>query len=153
SLLTAKLYESHTVRQSMAKILKPLEREGIDLFAAGKDGQAQAIVRSEELKFFIAAAAQDEETLSDNVTENVWLQIESAAFKEGHKWRFSDGSVAFHAEIADEDFLARINAGWRFGKRDVLRVDLQRIHSLTDNGLKLRHIITRVHEHRGPLQA
>ncbi|WP_204376525.1 hypothetical protein, partial [Ventosimonas gracilis] len=29
SLLTAKLYESHTVRQSMAKILKPLEREGI----------------------------------------------------------------------------------------------------------------------------
>jgi len=150
-LLTGQLYESRKVRQSLTKILKPLEREGIDLFAAGKDGQAQVIIQREELDFFIAAA-EDEETVSDDVSRNVLLQIESAVFREGNKWRFSDGGVAFHAEIADEDFLARVNAGERFGKLDVLRVDLQRIQSITDNGLKLRHVITRVHEHREPLQ-
>jgi len=150
-LLTGKLYQSRVVRQNLEKSLKPLAREGVDFFAVGQDGQAHTVVTAQELEMF-TAAAEDEETVSDDVSRNVLLQIESTVFKEGNKWRFSDGGLAFHAEIADEAFLAKVNAGERFGKLDVLRVDLQRIQSITDSGLKIRHVITRVHEHREPLQ-
>jgi len=150
-LLTGRLYQSRIVRQNLEKALKPLAREGVDFFAVGQEGQAHAVVTAEELPFF-TAAAEDEETVSDDVSRKVLLQIESAVFREGYKWRFSDGGGAFYAEIADDDFLARVNAGERFGKLDVLLVDLQRIQSITDNGLRVRHVIIRVHEHREPLQ-
>lgn len=59
----------------------------------------------------------------------------------------------FFAEIVDVDFLARIDSGdERFGKGDVLIVDLRRIQSITDNGLKLEYAVEKVHEHRAPLQ-
>ena len=81
-------------------------------------------------------------------------QVESAVFKDGNKWRFSDGASSFFAEITDADFLARIESGdERFGKGDVLIVDLRRIQSVTDNGLKLAFVIERVREHKAPLQA
>jgi len=150
-LLTGRLYQSRLVRQHLEKALKPLACEGVDFFAVGQDGHAHVVVRDDELPFF-TAAAEDEETVSDDVSRNVLLQIESAVFREGNKWRFSDGGSAFYAEIADEDFLARVDAGERFGKLDVLLVDLQSIQSITDSGLKIRHIITSVHEHRGPVQ-
>ena len=41
----------------------------------------------------------------------------------------------------------------RFGKRDVLIVDLRRIQSITDNGLKQDYTVERVREHRAPLRA
>jgi len=151
-LLTGRLYQSRVVRQNLEKALKPLACEGVDFFAVGQAGQAHAVVESAELAFF-TAAAEDEEIVSDTTAHNVLLQIESAVFTEGNKWRFSDGDRAFYAEIADERFLADVESGLRrFGKLDMLLVDLQRIQSITDNGLKTKHIVAKVHEHRGPLQ-
>jgi len=150
-LVTGRLYHSRVVRQALASTLKPLERDGIDSFAVSDEAKEQVIVTSDELIFF-TAAAEDEEIVSDVVDRNILLQIESVVFKERNKWRFSDGSATFHAEILDADFLARIDAGERFGKLDTLLVDLQRIQVVTDNGLKIRHIIIRVHDHREPLQ-
>ena len=90
---------------------------------------------------------------SDTITKHVLLQIESAVFKDGNKWRFSDGSGSFFAEIADTSFVSKINNGdKRFGKGDVLIVDLRRVQTISDNGLKMEYSIVRVHEHRAPLQ-
>ena len=81
------------------------------------------------------------------------LQIESAVFKDGNKWRFSDGASSFFAELTDSAFMARIESGLeRFGKGDLLSVDLRRVQSVTDNGLKLEYTVERVLEHRAPLQ-
>ncbi|MGE4239113.1 hypothetical protein [Ramlibacter sp.] len=151
-LITGRLYQSRIVRQSLAKVVKPLEREGIDLFATGRGGVTEAVVTKEEARFFELAAGSPD-VVSDTLTENVLLQIESAVFKEDNKWRFHDGAVSFFAEIADRDFLERIASGQeRFGKGDVLIVDLRRVQSITDNGLKLEHIVSKVREHRAPLQ-
>jgi hypothetical protein len=81
------------------------------------------------------------------------LQIESAAFKDQNKWRFNDGTCSFFGEIADSEFIQEINNGIeRFGKGDVLNVDLRRTQFISDKGLKTDYSIVCVHEHRAPLQ-
>ena len=151
-LMTGRLYQTRVVRQSLAKVIKPLERDGVDVFATGKDGITQTVVTKEEAIFF-EMAASEADVVSDSITEKVLLQIESAAFKDANKWRFSDGGTPFFAEIADQEFLQRINAGIeRFGKRDVLIADVRRVQTITDNGLKIEQTVVKVHEHKEPLQ-
>lgn len=151
-LIAGKLYQSRIVRQSLAKVIKPLERDGVDVFACGLDGKTHAVVTKQDVSaFMLSASAAD--VVSDTLNEGVLLQIESAVFKDDNKWRFSDGSTPFFAEITDQKFLARINSGdERFGKGDVLIVDLRRIQSISDAGLKLEYVIDKVSEHRAPLQ-
>lgn len=151
-LAAGRLYQSRVVRQHLAKVLKPLEADGIDYFACGRDKVTEAVVTKEEVRFFdLAASAED--VVSDVHMESVLLQIESVVFKDGNKWRFSDGSNSFFAEIADEPFVAQVNQGVaRFGKGDMLVVDLRKIQSITDSGLKSEYIVERVKEHKGPPQ-
>lgn len=152
SLMAGKLYKSRVVRQSLAKVLKPLEREGIDIFAAGRDGQSETVIEKDDLTAF-TDAAQEADVASDNTMSRVLVQVESAVFKDGNKWRISDGAATFHAAMDDTDFTDRIDAGLeRFGKGDVLVVDLRRVQLITDNGLKSEWSIVKVHEHREPLQ-
>lgn len=152
-LVAGKLYQSRVVRQTLAKVVKPLEREGVDIFACGQDGATVTVVTKAEVPYF-ELAADSVDVVSDTVTESVLLQIESAVFKEGNKWRFTDGASSFFAEIADDEFMARVESGdERFGKGDVLVVDLRRIQSVTDNGLKLEYSVEKVRDHRAPLQA
>jgi len=151
-LIAGKLYQSKVVRQTLFKVVKPLEREGIDLFASGRDGETETVITKEEVQDFEDTQA-DAEVASDTLSEGILLQIESAVFKDGNKWRFNDGSSSFFAEIADEQFLGRVSSGAeRFGKGDVLVVDLRRIQTISDTGLKLEYIIEFVKDHREPLQ-
>lgn len=150
-LVAGRLYQSRRVRQSLAKVIKPLERDGVDTFASGADGIADVVVTKEDVAAF-DRAADDAEVVSDTTLVNLLLQIESAVFKDGNKWRFNDGSSPFFAEITDEVFLAKIEAGERFGKGDVLIVDLRRVQSITDAGLRVEQEVVKVHEHRSPLQ-
>lgn len=151
-LAAGKLYQSRIVRQSLAKVVKPLEREGIDRFACGRDRATEAVVTKDEAPYF-ELAASDADIVSDTVAERVLLQVESAVFKESNKWRFNDGATSFFAEIADEEFLGRVQSGdERFGKGDMLVVDLRRTQFVSDAGLKLEYSVVRVREHRAPLQ-
>jgi hypothetical protein len=151
-LIAGRLYQTRVVRQTLAKVVKPLERDGVDVFACGKDGVTESVITSSERVWFDMAASEAD-VVSDTVRENVLLQIESAVFKDDNKWRFHDGSTAFFAEIADQAFIQRINSrDERFGKGDVLIADLRIIQSVTDNGLKQEYRIERVLDHREPLQ-
>ncbi len=151
-LATGRLYQSRIVRQSLARVVKPLETEGIDVFACGQEGKTEAVITKDEAEFF-AVAASGADVVSDVVSQGTLLQIESAVFKDGNKWRFSDGAISFFADISDESFRARIESGdERFGKGDILIVDLRRIQSITDTGLKSEYVIERVREHKAPLQ-
>lgn len=152
-LVAGKLYQSRVVRQTLSKVVKPLERDGVDVFACGEEGVTVAIVTKEDAPYF-EMAAESVDVVSDSLSEGILLQIESAVFKEGNKWRFTDGASSFFAEISDKDFLSRVESGAeRFGKGDVLIVDLRRVQSITDNGLKLEYSVEKVREHRAPLQA
>jgi hypothetical protein len=89
----------------------------------------------------------DGEVVSDSVSRKVLL-IESVVFKDGNKWRVHDGDYPFFATLDDEAFLARVNAGVRFGKGDVLVAELRQIQIMSDGVLKNEYHIVKVHEHR-----
>lgn len=151
-LVAARLYQSKVVRQSLAKVVKPLEQAGVDVFMAGHNDHIEVTILKEEVAAFIAAG-NDAEIVSDTTSEGNLLQLESPVFKDGNKWRFTDGTNTFYAEVADEEFLARVESGEaRFGKGDVLIVDLRKIQSIADSGLKTEYIVAAVREHRAPLQ-
>ena len=151
-LVTSKLYQSRVVRKALASVVKPLERQGIDVFAAGKDGATSEVICKTDACWFELSATESD-IVSDTLSKRVLLQIESAVFKDDHKWRFSDGGSSFFGEISDSSFIDNINSGIeRFGKGDVLCVDLRKIQTVTDHGLRMDYAITRVHEHRAPLQ-
>ena len=63
-LAAGKLYQSRIVRQSLARVVKPLETEGIDVFACGQDGETETVVSKEEAEFF-AIAASGADVVSD----------------------------------------------------------------------------------------
>lgn len=153
-LVAGKLYQDRTVRQSLAKVIKPLEREGIDYLAIiESDETLGAIITSDEVAAFTSAASQAD-VVSDTISERLLLQIESAVFRDGNKWRLSDGGQPFYAEIVDVAFLSQIDAGQaRFGKGDVLVADLRQVQTVTDTGLKMDRYVVKVHEHRSALQA
>lgn len=151
-LITGKLYQTRVVRQALAKVVAPLERQGIDTFFCGPDKQVVAVVEKEELPWFTASASEAD-VVSDSIQHAVLLQIESAVFKDGNKWRMNDGSTAFYAEMCDAGFQGRVDAGLeRFGKGDILVVDLRRLQTVTDGGLRTEWSIVQVLEHREPLQ-
>lgn len=152
-LAVGKLYATKTVRQSLAKVVKPLSTPGIDYFAAGRDAKAEVVITASEAQSFFDLG-EDPEIVSSTLTEGALLQIESAVFKDGNKWRLNDGTTSFFAEIADQDFVRSIESGEaRFGKGDVLVVDLRRVQTIADTGLKSEYRIERVIEHREPLQS
>ena len=77
------------------------------------------------------------------------LVIESPSFKDGNKWKFSDGQSSFYAEITDENFLSRVDEGEeRFGKNDILLVEMDVIQTQTPTCLKVEKIITKVTDHQ-----
>lgn len=89
-----------------------------------------------------------EESLSRNLLKNQVLIIESAVFKDGNQWRFSDGSMSFSAAIMDENFIRRVDAGERFGKGDHLVVDLVVEQIRTGTKISTRREIQTVREHK-----
>jgi hypothetical protein len=146
-----RLYRNSVVRTSLEKVVSPLEREGITDFGVVVNGQVVLDVHDDEVASFSAAASDaDAEIVSDTTTRKMLL-IESLAFKDGNKWRVHDGTATFHASIEDKEFLAKIDAGERFGKGDVL-VDLRQVQSIVNAKLVNESIIVKVLEHRQPLQ-
>jgi hypothetical protein len=147
-----RLYRNSVVRTSLEKVVSPLEREGITDFGVVVIGQVVLDVHDDEVASFSAAASDaDAEIVSDTTTRKMLL-IESLAFKDGNKWRVHDGTATFHASIEDKEFLAKIDAGERFGKGDVLVVDLRQVQSIVNAKLVNESIIVKVLEHRQPLQ-
>lgn len=145
-----RLWRSQSVRVSLQKTLSPLEREGITSFGVVRNERVELAIDSAELPVFEPTNSEGE-IVSDSVTRKM-LQIESIAFKDGNKWRVHDGQFPFFASIDDDAFMAKINAGERFGKGDVLVVELRQVQTVEAGTLKTENHIVKVVEHRAPFQ-
>ncbi len=87
--------------------------------------------------------------LSDN-TFRMIVHVVGPVFQDGNKWRFSDGERSFNAAMLDGNFLMAVNSGERFGKGDILDVDMRAVQ--TGGGVKtsLERSILKVHRHLSP---
>ncbi|GAB7525222.1 hypothetical protein PBS_42110 [Paraburkholderia sp. 2C] len=147
-----KLYHNSIVRTSLEKVVSPLEREGITDFSIVIDNKVTLEFHDDELGVLSAATLETAAEVVSDTTSHKMLQIESLAFKDGNKWRVHDGIATFHASIEDKEFLKKIDAGERFGKGDVLLVDLRQVQSVDGGRLNNESMILKVLEHRAPLQ-
>lgn len=135
------------VRQAFDRVLAPLDREGIDTFAAGDDHSFTLIVREEERRYFCAPTGPDEPLLED--TRTMAFSIVSLAFKEDNKWRLSDGNHTINARISDAAFHSAVDANEAsFSKGDVLICEVKVTQWHTQNGAKTDYEVIRVIEHR-----
>ncbi len=150
--LVGVLYHSPIVRQSLARVIKPLERDGIDALTASVDGRECVQVTKADVSAFLMTP-NDVDVVSDTTSHGEFLRVASVVLKRGNIGRFHDGLHGFAAEIADQNFLARIRSGQgRFCKSDMLVVDLRRIQTIADGKLKIRYQIVKVHENKSVLQ-
>ena len=135
------------VRQAFDRVLAPLDRDGIDTFAAGDDHSFVLIVREEERRYFCAPTGPDEPLLED--TRTMAFSIVSLAFKEDNKWRLSDGNHTINARISDAAFHSAVDANEAsFSKGDVLICEVKVTQWHTQHGAKTDYEVIRVIEHR-----
>jgi len=140
---TAQIYRDPIVRKSIEKVLKPLEREGIDEFEVHKDDKIIQRITRDEVRYFQTDALLNQQDEYEGDREGNFSVI-TASFEGGYKWRLFDGHARFTADITDEAFLGRVSAGEKFGKGDVL-VGTLHIHQWRDeHGLHAEYRITHV---------
>jgi len=150
-LATGKLWQDKVVRKTLQQVVRPLMQDGIDVFAAGREGVPESVITRAELPWFTFDETALE--LNSQIIEQVCL-IESVTFKDDNKWKLNNGQT-FYAFMEDERFLAGVGDGTiRFGKGDRLRV-LMRI-AQHDRAGKLEtsyHVVEVLEHHIGHQQS
>lgn len=144
------LYKNPKLRKSLADVLKPLKRKGIEVFEArSREGVLEKVEKGEV--YYFETNGNDECEVVENCSI-LHLRLLGISFESGRKWELTDGERKIKASIRDESFLSEINDGSRsFTKGDVLKVELVSRQTLMGSGLKAEHDIVRVLEHKvGP---
>lgn len=126
-----------------------LSGEGMDSVSidAGEGSAPDLVARvsQREAAWFVPVAPETE--LFDTVL-NTALIIEAPVFKDGNKWRFSDGTGSFFADITDVDFIDRVNNGEAFAKGDSLTVQMRIQQRRQVEKLLTDKTVIKVTEHR-----
>ena len=139
-------YQDVNVRNSVARIVRPVGESGIDQVQIRENDQVVEEVTKEHLASFETPPI-DELILNEIRTHA--FSIVSLAFKNDNKWRLSDGSNTFSVSMKDDNFRSRVdNNEVAFSKSDVLVCDLRTIQWLTASGVKTEYEVVRVVEHR-----
>jgi hypothetical protein len=126
-------------------IREALEKPGIDRVELLSDLQGPESVTRAESRYFVPVSPG--ERITDS-TVPMALILEAPVFKDGDKWRFFDGQQSFLANIEDTSFLDRVNRGERFGKGDILRVDMRITQEQTGLKLSAERTVVKVREHK-----
>jgi hypothetical protein len=110
----------------------------------------QIQVNNNESMFFTQVSPEQE--LTQNRVRMI-LHIVAAVFQDGNKWRFTDGSGSpFSAAILDQEFVAKVNAGERFGKGDALDVEMELVQTVQNGRINIERRVLKVLRHISPNQ-
>ncbi len=141
------LFQNIKIRKSLEVIInRPLLRDGVDSFAI-KHNDETTIVKESEGDYFKVPDTQDE-VLDDKEIETN-LQAVGVSFLAENKWRFTDGTVTFYAEVKDEAFIKQVQENKvAFAKDDILKVKLHVKQFVGDLGIKTEYTITKIISHR-----
>lgn len=144
---TLSLEQDLRVRRSLAEVIAPVGREGIESVRLLRDDVELAVVEKADYAAFEGSMpAPPRQALLEENAES-YLTILSATFQEGRKWRLSDGLSSFYASLSDSQFLERIDAGESFSKLDVLHCRIHRTQWRDAGGLHSEVDVVQVLEH------
>ena len=129
---------------------KALGIEGISSVRIGEKGSAADVMLSPADKSsFRVPEPSDEKPLVETFEREVLLKIITSHFRDGYKWRFTDGGERpFTADIEDVDFLNDVLSGkTTLSANDTLRCQISEEQSLSSGGLSKEIKVLRVVEH------
>lgn len=133
------------VRMEAAKVIRPIEKPGVDMFYLTTDNQtpaAELIVTKDDLPAFASEAPVEP---AENVSI-VLLQLISPDLTNANtKWRFTDGNSKFNASIGDVEFLATVHdRKVLFGHNDAIRAELVQRQTAKAGVLRTEYVIKKV---------
>lgn len=147
------------VRQAIIRTLDPLRRDDIDTFEVRREPKKKRkgekplppieTIRREELPIFEPPPPVPiEQPKVTNTTYDQSFTIISLTFKDGNKWKVSDGRNPIGVIIEDADFIRRVNNREEvFAKDDIIRCTVRQEQVSDTDGLKTNYAITKVLEH------
>ena len=104
-----RLYSDVNVRDALGHFIKePLDKDGIDTVEIRQEGASVESISVEESDYFGRPDVPDEVLVQS--TSTTAYSIISLAFREENKWRLHDGNAVISVQIADEDFLRKVDA-------------------------------------------
>lgn len=147
----AKVFNDVGVRRALVAVMAPLNRDGIDSFEVrAPDGKPIERVAKPELPAFTPPPPVDAapKQIINNEFQKVYT-IVSVTFRDGNKWRVSDGQSTIAVTMEDAEFLHRVNRhDVHFAKDDVITCEVRQEQSIGSEGLKTDFFIKRVLDHR-----
>jgi hypothetical protein len=139
------LLKSVDVRKNLEKVVEPLSKDGIDSFACTDSEMKESYFSIGHVDRDAFKAPVPEDNLLDDQVIETNVHMLNIAFQADNKWRFSDGSNHFYAEIKHKEFLSQVEKNEiAFRKDDILKVSLRRRQWLTESGIKTEYTILEV---------
>ena len=144
--MLAELIQRPKVASSAYRMIKPLEREGIDEMHFSYEGEETTRITSDEVESFEPEGDPQDESTYEMET---WVRVVSVSFDPRQKWRVDDGSGNEWVTISDELYRQRVfeDKTERFGSADMLKVRMKVTQFLVDNQPKKSFEIVEVLEH------
>ena len=126
----------------------PLRTEGIESLEIEANDAAPVRIHSTDADSFVPLDGTV--AISDNMIRQT-LMLHGPEFEKGAKWRFSDGTSTFVAEMLDKAFQDRVDGGERFGKGDLLDVQMRVVQRRDGkNRISAERSISHVYDHLPP---
>ena len=139
------MYQNANVRNALSGMVRPVKEAGIESLEIRQSDEVVASVETHEADYFDPPEIQ--ELILDDTRSHVF-SIVSLAFREGNKWRLTDGQLTFSVSMMDDDFQHRVDSNAvAFAKGDLLICDMRTIQWLTHQGIKTEYEIVKVNEH------
>ena len=140
-------YQNHEFQSHLAKIAEPLRTDGIDSVSVSDTTRVETVNKAELQAF---QTFPDDKILSQDTAIRIVMLETAALYKDQAKWRFKMGEgSSFFAVITDEEFLQRIdNGSERFGRGDLLKVELETVQTLSAGKILVSYNIRKVLDHK-----
>lgn len=139
---------SRKARTAIQKIVKPLDREGIEELEVVREQQTTTRITKPEAHYFASPEeTQEQLQVSERITH---VSIVSLWFAEEHKWKLNEGGNVFNATISDPEFIKKtLSNEESFRAGDLFKVKLRQTQFRTSSGLRSEWEIVKVIEHLG----
>lgn len=149
---TVKLLEDIPTRQALENFAeKSLRIPGVEAVKLGEKNSDHEVnlVPSDRAALQVPEPSE-EPPIIERIEREVWLKIITSHFRDGYKWRFSDGGdKPFTADMADQKFLQSALGGkLALSANDALKCKLIEEQRLTSSGLTKETTIIEVVDYR-----
>jgi hypothetical protein len=146
------MYQSRTIRKSIYGIIKPLEKPGVETVEFIDEKQIVNKITKTEVKYFIPPEEQVE-PLQELPPRETYVNVVHLWFKDGHKWKFSEGGNEWTAEIKDQKFIEKLLKGeTSIHASDYLKVKVKQTQSRKGSTVTSEYEIIEVLEHKKSYQ-